>query len=198
MNLSERSSDILGKARDRADIGQGGPSQEDLDWAVATLQGEADTLTKEGLIRALGYATYRREPYTQVVEAFLTGPDVKLACSAMRVLCRYWELTDQYITQLCEFIKGVSWDVNGNCAENAMFHAQDFMMLTGQVRRIEEAYPRYEPCLMKALIETCENTDEDKWPADAGPMACSTLYNLLGCHDLSLEEMLTRAKVTLK
>lgn len=67
---------------------------------------EADLYT---VIHAVGKAELIQ--YQDRLEKFLISPnDPLISAITIRVLCGYWELTEQYIDIIVEIIQGVEWD----------------------------------------------------------------------------------------
>ncbi len=187
MNTDERVADLLSRAQGNADTGQGLPSAEEIAWTLSTLKGDADTRTKDALILTLGYATYGQ--YKQALEPFLAGPDVELASTALRVICKHWELTGEYVETIRRFILGVPWDPEGKCQWEAITLAEEYMHLG----TTDKPGARFEPSLISAMITVCEDESEDAkpWNQQAAGYA---LYRVLGNPDITWEQMLSAAK----
>ena len=187
MNTDEHAADLLIRAQDQADTGQGGPTDDDIAWVLLALRGDATPRTKDALIMTLGYATYGQ--HKKAVEPFLAGPDADLASTALRVLCKHWELTGEYIEPLRNFIMGLPWDVEGKCQWMAISLADEYM----KSGTTEKPGPRFEPRLISALVTVCEDESENMrpWNQQAAGYA---LYGVLGNPDVTWEEMIEQAK----
>jgi hypothetical protein len=89
--------------------------------------------------------------YTAVVEPFLNSPgDPSLARIALWDLCLEWGLTDRYLPQLSDFVRGVAWDTEEDVRLSAIRIAGEYLR------------NRSNPPLLSQLITIFENPDEEQ------------------------------------
>lgn len=80
----------------------------------------------EGLL-VLGRAEAKQ--YRGLVEGYLDASDnPMLARLALQILCRYWDLTEQYLCQIMTFMEGVDWDEEDDVRLMAIGCAGSFLL----------------------------------------------------------------------
>ncbi len=110
----------------RGATGRGpGLSAEEIATVVTELQETSNRGKRPRLLKILGYLG--DTTYQPLIERFLSGPDDGAAYAALYVLCRYWELTAQYIPQVRAFLRGLPWDDIGMVQQTAFFIAEDYL-----------------------------------------------------------------------
>jgi hypothetical protein len=124
-------------------------SEAEIDMVAKELQKatpEADPYT---LLHILGKSGATR--YRNLVEQYLeNGNDPWLAKLALQILCSYWGDASDYVEQITRFVRGVSWDEDGDCQLAAV-------SIAGEHLRTD-----HDPVLLYILLELFENEAEDQ------------------------------------
>lgn len=103
MNATE----LLEKAKD------GSATKAELAEAAARLRHGEGGAASYTLIHALGRGGAKE--YAPLVREYLESPDdPMLARIALLTLCRYWELVEEYESEILRFVAGVDWDDGGH------------------------------------------------------------------------------------
>jgi hypothetical protein len=119
----------------------------ELSEVVEELHKDKPGTDRYTLLYTLGKGGY--ESYTAVVEPFLNSPgDPMLAQIALWDLCLEWRLTDRYLPQLSDFVRGVAWDTEEDVRLSAITIAGEYLR------------NRSNPPLLGQLITIFENHGE--------------------------------------
>jgi hypothetical protein len=118
-------------------------SQEEIDQVARELQSERPAADRYTLLHILG----RAGAVTQrsLVERFLHSvDDPMLAQMALHILCNYWDMPGQYLDDLIRFVRGVSWDTDGDVRFTALADAGEYLRLHEEPRLLREVLHVFE------------------------------------------------------
>ena len=126
-------------------------TKEEIQYVVSRIK-EYDPSSNQdlyGLLCTLGRAitsTPMIPQYRKLMESFLVYPtDSMISRIAFIVLCDYWGLTNEYLQQMKDFIRGVDWDDND-------------VRLVAISTAGEHLRENFNPELLELLIETFEGS----------------------------------------
>ncbi len=138
--------DLLEKAK------WGKLSNEELAYVVQKIETWTPADKEEDLytlIHTLGRSEEKK--YKELVERFLYFPDYPMITRiALYTLCNYWNYTQDYLSELTNFIQGVEWDKEDDVRLIAISCAGGYLRKT------------LEKKLLQLLIDTFEKNDEDE------------------------------------
>jgi hypothetical protein len=170
--------DLRNRAWEGAKTGRGGLTDGELDWLVQELQQSTDPGEQASIIKTL--AIVGKLAHKPLIESFLAGPEPDPAHMALFVLCRYWDLTADYIDVIADFIRGIEWDTDwGECRLWATSIAQDYLLGT------------LEPKLVDALLHVAEDAQLDE---ETRSNAYQALQTIFGTSEMSKAQVLERAR----
>lgn len=96
-------------------------------YSIIYILGRADMLDIPSNI----YSVPRGLKYRPIIEKYLFYPDdPDVTIIALKTLCSYWDLTEDYVQEISQFIKKVDWDVDGQIAIIAMSIAGEYLKYT--------------------------------------------------------------------
>lgn len=105
--------------------------------------------------------------YRSVVERYLDYPqDPMVTRLAVQILCRYWGLTHEYVDRLEGFIKGVSWDDDGDIRTMAISCCDRLI-----------AQPKYKN-ILKMIIDIFESSEETQVDRQAAYEALAIAFGV--------------------
>jgi len=98
------------------------------------------------VIHAIGKAELKQ--YKEKLESFLDYPrEPLISAITVKVLCGFWELTDQYIDVILKFIQGVEWDEDEDVKLESLNVIGNYL-INNKV-----------PHIIQLILETFENED---------------------------------------
>ncbi len=122
-------------------------SRQEIDEVVRELLDPRRKADRYTLLHILGKGG--SPAFRAIVEPFLDWKeDPMLARLALQILCNYWDLTDQYIERVRQFVRGVAWDVDEDVRLAAISVAGEYLR-TGSA-----------PEILSDLLRILENSDE--------------------------------------
>jgi hypothetical protein len=91
--------------------------------------------------------------YRSAVEGFLTWPqDPMVSGMALKVLCRYWDLMDEYIDRVIHFLRGAEWDEEDWCRLAATNVCGSYLAVKRNVALLEAVVCLFDDRSVKPLI----------------------------------------------
>ncbi|MDR3504422.1 MAG: hypothetical protein P4L79_17790 [Legionella sp.] len=121
---------------------------DEIDWVVKRIDSQSltHTTTLDTELFILGISQAKK--YRKLLEKFLYYPeDPIISCTVLKSLCRYWDLTTDYLDDLKTFIKGVEWDDIGDVRLMAITMAEEYLKTN------------FDRELLKLLIRTFESIE---------------------------------------
>ena len=158
-----------------------GLSEDELRWLLTELSQTPDSARRTSLLNILEHAgTSSPNSSRPVLESLLAGPDPLAASSALWILCWSWGLSSNYTEQLRSFIRGVSWDPYGYLRRDALNLAADYLRF------------HKDSMLLRDIVDLYEQVANDEGPDHS--TLFNTLYEILGCPDVSKADVLRRIR----
>jgi hypothetical protein len=148
--INKNNSELLEQAK------RGKLSPNEIDYVAQQLVENTDN--RYTLIHILGRAEAIK--YRNLIEPFLHYPDDPLVSEiALKSLCTYWGLSEQYVDELKMFIKGVEWDDFDDVRMAAISISGEYLRSASNAELLHTLIDVFENLETSTLLKSAENPE---------------------------------------